>query len=110
MLGDGFDHEIRTVADVGRRAKKYRADADGQDLSCAWKAVCDVFRAGHAVKRAQEAKIRRRVVQHGGQRARAPEKNPGEGFGPSNSFACRPSQSSAGIIVEKIPANKMATS
>ena len=32
-LGDGFHHEIRAVADVGCRAEKHRADADGQDVN-----------------------------------------------------------------------------
>src|SRR6185437_4199277 len=33
LLSNGFDHEIRTVAQVRVRAKKHCANADGQDVS-----------------------------------------------------------------------------
>src|SRR6266851_2098553 len=32
LIGDGLDHEVRTVADVGIGAKKNRANADRQDV------------------------------------------------------------------------------
>ena len=32
MIGDGLDHEIRSVADVGVRAEEDRANADGEDV------------------------------------------------------------------------------
>src|SRR5438105_915601 len=31
LIGDGFDHEVRSVADVGVRAEKDRTGADRQD-------------------------------------------------------------------------------
>jgi hypothetical protein len=32
MIGDGLDHEVGAIADVGCCAEKDRADADGQDV------------------------------------------------------------------------------
>src|SRR5882762_9413308 len=32
LVGDGFDHEVGTVADVGIRAEKHRTDADRDDV------------------------------------------------------------------------------
>ena len=31
VVGDGFDHEVRAVADVGVRPEKDRADAHGEE-------------------------------------------------------------------------------
>ncbi len=31
MVGDGFDHEVRTVGNVSVRAEEHGADADGDD-------------------------------------------------------------------------------
>ena len=112
LLGDGLDHEVRAVADVSRRAEKHRADADGEDLQgCCAEQFMDVAGAGHAEKRAQETEIRRRIVERAGQHARAPEKNAGRGMLRRATARRFDSASpSAGIIVAKIPANKMATS
>ena len=33
VIGDGLDHEIRTVADVGAGTEKDRADADGKEIA-----------------------------------------------------------------------------
>ncbi len=53
LLGDSFDHEVRTVADVGGRAEKHGGDADGQDVTgVSGEQAVDVLRTGHPVQRA----------------------------------------------------------
>jgi len=75
-----FNHEIRPVADVSGRAGKTPPDADGQQAQgVRVQQFANILCAKRAEKRVEKTEIRWRVVKHAGQRARAPEKDPGRG-------------------------------
>jgi len=76
LVGDGLDHEIRAVADVGGRAKEHRAETDGEQARrVLMQQLRDFLRAGHAEKRIQKTEIRRRVCQARWTKCPCPEKN-----------------------------------
>ena len=81
MVGNGLDHEIRPVADVSVRAKKDRADADGDEGGLRLRDQGrNLIRACGPKQRAEETQIRRCIVQRARQRPAAPEEKSRRGI------------------------------
>ena len=75
-VSDRFYHEIRSVSDVGRGAKKNGTDADGHEVQpVGGQQVSHVTRAACSEKRAEKTQIRRGIIKHAGKYPRTKIKN-----------------------------------
>src|SRR5882757_1071872 len=78
MIRDGFDHEVRPIADIGVRAEKNRAGTDGEYGSrMLLQKRVHIVRTGCAGQRAEKAKIRGRIVEHAGEGAASEKEEAG---------------------------------
>jgi hypothetical protein len=102
MIRDGFDHEIRAVANIGDSPEHNGTDAQSRDKL---DRKSDVSLACVASDRAEKGQVSGRAVQESRQRPGRPINPPAVRLPPTSR-----NLSSAGIIVAKMPKNKTATS
>ncbi len=110
VVGDGFDHEIWAVADVGVRTEENCASADGEDgggmlLQQCWHIAAKPVAPTRALKKLRYVGALSSTLDN----APLPKKKQ-PGVGEPRLPALDASQSRAGIIVAKIPMKRIATS